>query len=620
MSESTSAAAETHHFQAEIQQLLNIVIHSLYTEREIFVRELVSNASDALEKLRHLQLTEKDIADPERPLEIRITTDDTAGIFTIEDSGVGMTRSELVENLGTIAHSGSKAFLEALKQAGQAGQTNPSLIGQFGVGFYSVFMAAESVEVFTRSWKPGESSWLWKSQGAGTFQVEPAPEQPRGTRIVARLKQDCREFAREHRIEELLKRYSAFVAFPILLNGKQVNTIQAIWLRPREEITAEEYNEFFKFHAHTTEEPLLKLHFSADAPIQIHSLLFVPRHNPEKFAFHRMEPGVSIYCRKILIEERPADLLPEWLRFLKGVVDSEDLPLNISRESTQDKALLEKIGRVLSKRFVRFLEETAQREPGSYAEFYREFAPFLKEGAATDFTHSAALLKLLRFESSLTEKGELISLADYVGRMRTGQQEIFYLCGPTRQALEKSPYLEGFKAAGLEVLFCYDAADDYVLRHARSFEGKNFTAADSPGAQVDTGAAQPPGEPLPREQVEELLKWWQQLLGDRVSATAPSRRLVDSPLAAFHDEPFVSPHLRRVMQALHPGETPTPPRVRLEVNPAHPAIHKLNSLRMQDEPRARLLAEHLFDMALLAAGLVDDPSEIVRRSYQILGA
>src|ERR1043165_5273450 len=458
-------------FQAEIKQLLDILIHSLYTEKEIFVRELVSNASDALEKLRHLQLTEKDIHDDNLELEINVTTDDKAKTITIQDFGIGMTREELVENLGTIAHSGSKAFLKAL---GEGAAKNANLIGQFGVGFYSAFMVAKSVKVYTHSWKKDEPGHVWTSDGSGSYEIEEADGERRGAKVVIELKDDCSEFSQDWKIKEIVERYSAFVSFPINLNGKRVNTVQALWLRSKNEIKDEEYVEFYKFQAHAFDEPRLRLHFSADAPLSINALLFVPKENTEKLGFSRLEPSVALYCRKVLIDAKPKNLLPEWLRFLKGVVDSEDLPLNISRETMQDKALIEKLNKVITKRFIKFLEDEAKNRPEAYNDFYKEFGVFLKEGAALDYTHKESLTKLLRYESSLTEKGKTTSLAEYVSSLGADQKEIFYLIGPTRASIEAGPYLEGFKARNLEVLFCYEAADEYVINNLREFDGKKL--------------------------------------------------------------------------------------------------------------------------------------------------
>ncbi|HUJ44676.1 MAG TPA: molecular chaperone HtpG [Opitutaceae bacterium] len=602
-------------FQAEIRQLLDIVIHSLYTEKEIFVRELVSNASDALEKLRHLQLVEKEIFDDRLPLEINITTDDAAKTFTIQDFGVGMTRAELVEDLGTIAHSGSKAFLQAL---GENAAKTASLIGQFGVGFYSAFMVAKRVRVFAHSWRPAEPGHVWESDGSGSYTIEEAEGQRRGCKIVVELKDECTEFSLASRIEGILKRYSSFVRFPINLNGKRVNTIQALWLRNKNEIKEEEYTEFYKFQANAFEPPRLRLHFSADAPLAINALLFVPEENPERFGFVRAEPGVALYCRKILIDPHPKDLLPEWLRYLRGVVDSEDLPLNISRELTQDRSLLAKLSRVLTRRFIKALEEEAKERADSYREFYQRFSVYLKEGAALDVTYKDDLVKLLRYESSLTEPGALTSLADYVARMKDTQREIYYLVGPSRAALEAGPYLEGFRARNLEVLFCYENVDEYVMGHVHEFDGKRLIAADHADVKLEDLPAPPGADTLGAAQLQALVAWLKETLGDRVAEVKASDRLVGSPALALNADRLTSPHMRRLMKVMKVEGADDAPRVELQLNPRHAVIRHLAAVREAKPEVAKLMAEQVLDNALIAAGLLDDPQKMVARIYKLL--
>ena len=608
-----TATPQTFEFQAEIKQLLDIVIHSLYTEKEIFVRELVSNASDALEKQRHLQVSEKSIYDDKLDLEINITTDDKAKTFTIQDFGIGMTQAELVENLGTIAHSGSKAFVQAL---GSGDQKAAGLIGQFGVGFYSAFMVAKAVRVYTHSWREAEPGQLWTSDGTGSFAIEESAGERRGCKVVIELKDECSEFSQEWRVREIIERYSAFVSFPINLNGKRINTVQALWLRSKAEIKEEEYEEFYKFQGHDSEKPRLRLHFSADAPISINALLFVPKDNTERLGLTRLEPAVALYCRKVLIDARPKDLLPEWLRFVKGVVDSEDLPLNISRETMQDRTLVEKLNRVITKRFLKFLEEEAKARPDSYADFYREFGVFLKEGAALDFTHKDALTKLLRFESSLTEKGKATSLADYVSRMGADQKEIYYLVGPSRESIEAGPYLEGFKARNLEVLFCYEAVDEYVMNNVREFDGKKLAAADNADVRL---SEQPRAEgSLGEAETKALVAWLKESLGERVAGVRASERLVDSPALALNADKLMSPHMRRLMKAMNKEGAQSPLRVDLEVNPNHAVIKRLSELRSAAPEKAKLVAEQILDNALISAGLLDDASGMVKRLYKIL--
>ncbi len=610
----STATPQKFEFQTEIKQLLDIVVHSLYTEKEIFVRELVSNASDALEKLRHLQLTEKEIFDDRLGLEINVTTDDKAKTITLQDFGIGLTRVELIENLGTIAHSGSKAFLKTLSESGQK---NASLIGQFGVGFYSAFMVAKNVKVYTHSWRAGEPGQLWTSDGNGSYELEEAEGQRRGAKIVIELKDDCTEFSQEWRVKEILERYSAFVSFPINLNGKRINTVQALWLRNKNEIEEKEYTEFYKFQAHASDAPRLRLHFSADAPLAINALLFVPKENPEKFGFARAEPAVALYCRKVLIDARPKDLLPEWLRFLKGVVDSEDLPLNISRETMQDKALIEKLNKVITKRFLKLLEEDAKNHPDGYADFYAQFGIFLKEGAALDYTHKDQLMKLLRFESSLTEKGKTTSLADYVSRLGGEQKEIYYLIGPNREAIETGPYLEGFKARNLEVLFCYESVDEYVMNNVREFDGKKFVASDHADVKL-SDLPKPPEGALSAEEAEKLVQWLKETLGERVAEVKSSERLVDSPALALNADKFMTPHMRRMMKAMNKDGSDTPLRVNLEINPRHVVIKRLAETHPSAPEKAQLVAEQILDNALISAGLLEDPTKMVARLYKLL--
>ncbi|MDQ8203824.1 molecular chaperone HtpG [Pelagicoccus sp. SDUM812003] len=604
---------EKHEFKAEIKQLLDIVIHSLYTEKEIFIRELISNASDALEKLRHLQITEKDIHDDNLDLEINITTDDKANTITIQDFGIGLTRDELVENLGTIAHSGSKQFLEALKAGGEK---NADLIGQFGVGFYSAFMVAKDVKVYTHSWKKDEPGHLWTSDGVGAYEIEEVEGQRRGAKIVISLADDYKQYAKGDTVKEIIKRYSSFVQFPINLNGEKVNTIDAIWLRSKSEIKDEEYTEFYKFQANAFDEPHYRLHFSADAPLDIKALLFTPKTNPEKMGFGRIDPGVALHCRKVLIDAKPDELLPEWLRYLKGVIDSADLPLNISRETMQDNGLTGKISRVITKRYLKFLKEEAKKRPEQYAEFFKNFGIYLKEGVATDFTYRDDLAKLLYFESSVTEKGKTTSLADYVSRMKDEQKEIYYILGQNRESIESGPYLEGFKSRGLEVLFLYEPIDEYVMNNLGQFEEKQLTSADQGDLKLDD-APKPEGEALSDDDAKALCEWLKTAIGDRVKEVKVSSRLVNSPVMALSPD-AMSSQMRRMMRQMGQDSSAMPLEVLFEINPRHALIKNLNTQRSANEDLAKLVAQQAFDNALVAAGLLEDPKDMVTRMYQIL--
>lgn len=608
----------TYPFQAEVRQLLDIVIHSLYTDKEIFVRELVSNAADALEKLRYYQLRDTPVYEPDQPLEINITTDDTAGTITIQDYGVGLTREELLENIGTIAKSGSKAFAEAIRAAKEGAADAASLIGQFGVGFYSVFMVAKEVKVFTHSYQPEGESLVWSSDGSGSFEIGQAPgTEHRGARIVVRLKEEDKRFAQKSTIQEILKRYSSYVAFPIKLNGEQVNKIEAIWLKSKSEITDEQYKEFYKYQANAFDEPRQRMHLTTDAPIAINALVFTPQTNIEKFGFGRFEPAVGLYCKKVLIDPHPEKLLPDWLRYLKGVVDSPDLPLNISRESMQDSALVHKLQKVITGRYIRLLEEEAKNKPDDYLEFYGEFGLFLKEGITTDPDYRDKLAPLLRFESSLTEPGKTTSLPDYVERMAEEQKAIYYLSGSSRTIIEQGPYLEGFKARNIEVLYLYEPADEFVMSHLMKFQEKELVSGDS--SDLELGEDVPvEGEALPEEDREALCSWMAEELGPRVRQVKASKRLIDSPVAALNADAMMTPTMRRMLRSLHQGSGTDEVRVDLEINDRHKLISNLNALRSSDSELAKLILNQLFENALLAAGLADDPRSSVNRVNALL--
>jgi|WetSurMetagenome_2_1015567.scaffolds.fasta_scaffold78538_1 TNF receptor-associated protein 1 len=606
--------SETHHFQAEIEQLLDIVIHSLYTDREIFVRELISNAADACEKLRFLQNSGAAVFEAGVAPAISVTTDEAAGTITFADTGIGMTRDDLVENLGTIAHSGTKAFL---KQLQEHEKPDARLIGQFGVGFYSAFMVARRVEVLTRSSAAEGEGWCWTSENAAGYEIEPAADLPRGTRVTVHLKDDAKEFAGAAQVRRIVERYSSFLQFPISLNDARLNTIQAIWARNKSEVPDADYNAFYQFVGHDHDDPLLRFHFTADAPLAIQALLFVPKRNWENLGLGRTDPGVNLYCRKVLIKDRMADLLPEWLRFLKGVVDSEDLPLNISRETMQDSALLEKINKVLTGRFLKFLDETAEKDAERYKSFYAEYARFLKEGVATDFGHREALSRLLRYESSVLDKGTLTSLADYVNRMPSDQAEVYYLLAPSREAAESSPYFEAFKSRGFEVLFLQDPIDEFVMEHLHEFGGKPLRAAE----QAEIDAVSPPfsANALSDFDAEALAGWLKDTLGDRVGKVRPSKRLVDSPAVVVDADRVMTTGMRRILKAVQKDQGgAADAKQDLEINPRHPIVVGLHKVKAADQALAEKVAQQLFDNALVAAGLLEDPRAMLARLNELL--
>ncbi|NJM38865.1 MAG: molecular chaperone HtpG [Akkermansiaceae bacterium] len=608
----STATAEKHTFQAEIQQLLDLVVHSLYTDKEIFLRELISNASDSMEKLRHIEATEKDIHEPTLPLEIHITTDSEAKTITISDHGIGMTREELVKNLGTIAHSGTKAFLKSVKDSGS---TPGNMIGQFGVGFYSAFMVADEVKVHTRSWRKDGEELVWISDGKSGYEIGESPGQSRGVKIVMHLKEDLAEYAEETRLKHLIETYSNFVGFPILLNGKRINEVEALWLKNKSEISDDEYKAFYQFACKAFDEPAYRLHFSADAPITINSLIFVPGENPERMGFGKVDGGVALYSKKVLIDADPKGLLPEWMRFVKGVVDSADIPLNISRETMQDSALVRKIGSVISKRVIKMFEKEAEADPTKYRDFYRKFDRFFKEGIANDYSNREALAKLLRFESSLTDPGSVCGFADYVSRAKDGQDKIFYLVGASREQVESSPYIEAFKARGLEVVYFTDAVDEYVVESLGEFEGKKLVSIRHGGVDLDDHA--PEGESLSEEKTKELCDFLKAELGDRVTAVASGKRLVDSPVIALVPSDGMSPQMRQMMKAMDENFKDEI-KVELEINPRHPLVKKLSEAKAANPELAKLVSLQLLDNALIAAGLLEDARDTVSRMNTLM--
>ena len=606
--------ANTHQFQTEVRQLLDIVIHAFYSDREVFVRELVSNASDALEKLRLKQLTGTAIANPESELRITISADEEKHTLTIADTGIGMTREEVVEYLGTIAHSGTKKFLEAMKES----QSGPQdLIGQFGVGFYSAFMAATEVEVTTRSWQPEATAVKWISDGQEGYTLEDAPaDTPRGTSILIHLKDDAHNFAQENTLRYIVGKYSNFVGFPIDFNGEHLNTVQAIWMKNKKDVSNEEYEEFFKFIGHTDNSPLTWMHFSADAPIVLNSVLFVPEESPEAFGFGRCEPNVSLYCHKVLIDSKPENLLPDWLRFLTGVVDSEDLPLNISREMLQDNSLLRRISGIITKRFIKHLEALAKDDAEKYEKFWLQFSRFIKEGVVTSWEHKDALAKLLRFESTFTEPGKLTSFADYISRMKENQKDIYVLYGASRAQLEHSPYLDALTARGFEVCFFTDGGDQFVIESINKVDDKEVKSIDRANLELPPLENEPDAPALSEEEGTKLADWVSATFADSFSKVSMSNRVTSAPAIALQGEHDVSPEVKAYLKAMGQPVPETHPEIAF--NPHSPIVQKLATLHTEDEELATLLAGQLIDTALLRAGMLEDPSKLADNSQALL--
>ncbi|KAG8557609.1 hypothetical protein GDO81_016677 [Engystomops pustulosus] len=616
-----AGVASKHEFQAETKKLLDIVARSLYSEKEVFIRELISNASDALEKLRH-KLLSQGSGLPE--MEIHLHTDSEKGTLIIQDTGVGMTQEELISNLGTIARSGSKAFLEALQnQADSSGK----IIGQFGVGFYSAFMVADKVVVYSQASEPGSPGYCWTSDGSGVFELAEASGVRAGTKVVIHLKEDCKEFASDDRVREVVTKYSNFVSFPLYLNGKRINTLQALWMMDPKEIGEWQHEEFYRFIAQAYDKPRYTLHYKADAPLNIRSIFYVPEMKPSMFDVSReLGSSVALYSRKVLIQTKATDILPKWLRFLRGVVDSEDIPLNLSRELLQESSLIRKLREVLQRRLIKFFLDQSKKDPEKYKKFFEDYGLFIREGIVTTQEQEVKedIGKLLRFESSALPAGEQTSLLDYGSRMQAGSRNIYYLCAPNRHLAEHSPYYEAMKQKQTEVLFCYEQFDELTLLHLREFDRKKLISVET-DIVVDHYKEEkfedgrPAADRLAEKESEDLMAWMRNGLGTRVSNIKVTPRLDTHPAMITVLEMGAARHFLRTQQLAKTNEEraqllqPT-----LEINTGHPLIKKLWQLKDTDQDLAKLLLDQVYENAMIAAGLNDDPRPMVGRLNELL--
>ncbi len=614
----TPPAGEVHAFQAEMQQLLQIIIHSLYSEREIFLRELISNASDAINRLKFALLTRGEARDKDAPLEITLSLDKDQHTITVSDTGQGMTREEVVRNLGTIARSGTLEFVRSLAAADATQRTN--MIGQFGVGFYSVFMVAKRVVVDTCPADPAQPATRWVSEGAGEFTILPGERTQRGTAVRVELKPDAEEFCTPWRVEEIVKRYSNFVPHPVRLEARQLNAQEAIWAQPKGTPTEEQYAEFYKFLTHETDDPLHAMHIAIEAPVQFKALLYIPKRLTNEVLYSPTAFGLQLYASKVMIQADSQDLLPLYLRFLRGIVDSEDLPLNVSREMVQKSPLLAKLRTSLAGRVLRELKSLLEAHPERYAEFWKQYGRVLKEGLSGDAPNRERLLELARFHSTLDPEA-LISLKDYIGRMRDGQKEILYFSGPSREAAERHPNLEFFRQRGLEVLLLLDrAVDDFMMASLTEFEGKPFASIDSASLEAfkDAGPEPPAAQDaLAGADLEGLVAYLKATLGERVGGVNPSKRLVDSPATLVNPDATAA-NMQKVMRMI--GQDYQAPPKTLEINPAHPLIVRMGRLAKQTPPPGLVkdLAEQLLDNCLLMEGLLEHPERMVGRIQSLM--
>jgi molecular chaperone HtpG len=600
-------------FRAEVKQLLNILAHSLYTDREIFLRELISNASDALYRVQFEMVTNHQVLDPEAELAIHVDGDDNAKTVTISDSGIGMTREELIENLGTIAQSGARAIMERL-EAGQRG----GIIGQFGVGFYSAFVVADEVTVISRSYRPDAPAAQWRSSGGETFTVEPAEKAERGTTIILKLKEDAADFAKDWKLKQVIKRHSDFVAWPVYVGTERANQQTALWRQPPRNVEAEKYNDFYRQLTLDFEEPLLHMHLSTDAPVDMHAILFVPSRRERGIIERRVEGKIKLYSRKVLIQEEAKELLPGYYRFIEGVVDSEDLPLNVSREMVQSSQVMGRIKKTLTGRLTKELAEVAEKDPEKYAKFWAEFGVFLKEGIATEAAARNDLLPLLRFHT--TKSGDdLASLADYTGRMAEGQEEIYYVLGSDLASVRQSPHLEALEERGLEALLLIDVMDGFMLSGLREYEGHKLRNTDDPNLKLP-GEAQPAEVSVSDESFARLVTKFKDVLGERVPAVRASNVLRSSPARLVSPEDAPNREMERIQRMLD-RDYKTPPKI-VELNRGHTLIADIARL-VDERPADPLIApliEQIYESALLLEGLHPNPAEMVGRIQTLMGA
>ena len=632
-------ATEKKEFKTEVQQLLDLVIHSLYSNKDIFLRELISNGSDAIDRLRFEALSNKELIKDDPEFRIKLFVDNEAKTLRIEDNGIGMTRDELEENIGTIARSGTRQFMEELKK-GKA-KASPELIGQCGVGFYSAFMVADNVMLKTRP-ATGDESWTWESSGDGTYEISEGGRDKRGTEITLHLNKSSRDYIVEFRLRQIIKKYSDFVEYPVVMDiirdetpmddeGKPkegaekqttvteetLNSMKAIWMRPKSEVKKEEYNEFYKHVSHDYTDPLKTIHYSAEGKIEFKALLYLPAKAPfDMFQQEGTKHGIHLYVKRIFIMDNCEALLPRYLRFAKGVVESNDLPLNVSREILQEDVIIKKIEKSVTTKILSELKSMMKKSEEDYLSFYREFGKVLKEGIEVDPTNKDKIKDLLLFESSRTEPGKYVSLKEYTERMVLDQKEIYYITGTSRSAVENSPHLEVFKKKEIEVLFMIEPVDEFILSGFGEYDKKKLKSI----AQGDIDLGTEEEKKIADEQKKEtsgkykkLIKKVQDSLKDYVKEVRLSDRLTDSASCLVTDDGDMNPQMERIFAAMN---QPVPETKRiLELNPDHPVIETMNDLFAADKKNPKLAdySELLYDQALLTEGIaIKDPTRFAR--------
>ena len=618
--------ATTHSFKAEVSQVLHLVVNSLYSHKEVFLRELVSNASDALDKRRFEALTHPEYGTPSE-LKIRISADDNAKTLTISDNGIGMTAQELEQNLGTIARSGTREFLNKVQKAREAGDQGLQLIGQFGVGFYSAYLVADRVDVVTRH-AGEEVAHRWSSDAQESFTIEPATRAEVGTTITLHVKDDQKEFLSESRLRELVRRYSDYVGHPIEVAAsakegeeakfERVNQANALWQRSPSEVTEEQYAEFYRHLTHDFEPPLAHRHFKVEGTQLFAGLLFLPKRAPFDLYDPAAKHGIRLHVRRVFVMDDCAELLPNFLRFIRGVVDSEDLPLNVSREILQDSKLVRVIRKQVVNHSLSMIEELAGKDAAVFQKFWTDFGAVIKEGLHFESEHRERIAKIVRYESS-TQPG-LTTLGEYVSRMKDGQKAIYYATGSSRELLDSSPHLEALKKRGYEVLFMTDGVDPFAVASLGEFEGKQLVSAMDENLELgeeELTEEQRAAETEQKKQAEPLVERFKTVLASKVGEVRLSTRLTDSPVCLVVPEGGVAPHIERLMMARQMG-MPAQKRI-LELNPAHPLILNLEKRDQTDPGNVAQWIELLYDQALIAEGSpLENPAGFAQRLTKLL--
>ena len=615
MSETKQSTAETFEFRAEMKQLLHLIIHSLYTHEEIFLRELISNASDALNKIRFRMLTDRDVVDAAAERRIDIKLDKNTNTLILTDTGIGMSRDDLMSKIGTVASSGTVDFVSELKK--NDGPVDAQLIGQFGVGFYSAFMVADEITIDTRHADPDSQGLRWASDGTGSFTIEETDRTERGTTVTLHLKEDKGEFAEEWRIKQIIKKYSNFVDFSIHVEGEEVNTVDALWHKSKTEVTDEQLPEFYKFVSGDLEEPLGHLQVNIEGRISFKSLLFIPKKAPRGLYQEDYNYGVHLYSTKVFIQDDAKNLLPEYARFVKGVVDTEDLPLNVSREVTQASPVLAKIRKVLTTKILGMLKEWSMEEPDRYDTFFREFGALFKSGLQTEFEHRDEMIELFRFESTAKDAGEYVSLEQYVDRMQSGQKEIYYVLAESRTGAELNPNLEYFKANDLEVLLMVEPVDAFIVPGMPKYKDFELKSVETADLDLQKDKSKKKGAPT-KQASKKIIDRFKSILADRVEDVKASDRLVDSAATLVVGKAGMDSQMERMMKMM--DENFEGSKKGLELNLQHTLIKNLIALG-KDEKNDGLIETavlQIFEGAMLAEGSLSTPQEFVRRMTDIM--